>query len=303
MSQGPHAIYEPPHGPEASRRLAGKLIGASGRLPGPLAMPSPPVCLDYLQAGAGPLPSRKLLRVCHPCALMGNSTPGLDEAVRYYRGALACLAFVEARRPTKRRFGPDADARWKAFRGHLSASDRIDLLLRDANAEWPGAFGAREVFGLVNAAEDEAFGAQWVSLDGVRGDELWRELSAVQVASAPVPLAALESVAKAWGLSLRPVQLDPVDPADRVIVAGPSAVAALAALFAGRVELDWAVQVTCVASPPAHRQVALSACAVVDTHKPCRVLAASEAPPWPVGARLVVSDDAAAEDLAAVQVR
>ncbi len=32
----------PPHGPEASRQLAGKLIGASGRLQGSLAMPYPP---------------------------------------------------------------------------------------------------------------------------------------------------------------------------------------------------------------------------------------------------------------------
>ncbi len=38
----------PPHGPEASRRLSGELIGASGRLQGSLAMPYPPVCVSTI---------------------------------------------------------------------------------------------------------------------------------------------------------------------------------------------------------------------------------------------------------------
>ncbi len=46
----------PPHGPEASRRLAGKLIGTSGRLPGSLAMPYPPVRIDYLLGQADFVP-------------------------------------------------------------------------------------------------------------------------------------------------------------------------------------------------------------------------------------------------------
>ncbi|MEY4508586.1 MAG: hypothetical protein RLZZ450_708 [Pseudomonadota bacterium] len=230
---------------------------------------------------------------------MGTTTPDLTEVARYYRAALACLQFVEARRPTKRRFGADADARWKAFRGHLAANDRIDLLLRDANAEWPGAFGAREVFALKHVAEDEAFGASWAPLDAVRGEEVWREL-----VSAPPPATAAEvlaAVAGAWGLALRPIPLEAVDPTDRLVVAGPSAVATLAQAFLGRADLDWSVQVTCVATPPSHRQVALAACAVVDTHQHGRVLSASEAAGVRAGARVVSSDDAFAEDRTALQ--
>lgn len=76
-------------------------------------------------------------------------------AVRaYYRGALTGLRHVEARQPTGRRFGAEADARWASFRGDLTTADRIDLLIRDADAQWPGAFGARSVFARRAVAED-----------------------------------------------------------------------------------------------------------------------------------------------------
>ena len=35
---------------------------------------------------------------------------------RFYRAAVLGLGLLEARSETARRFGPDADARWKAFR-------------------------------------------------------------------------------------------------------------------------------------------------------------------------------------------
>jgi hypothetical protein len=63
-----------------------------------------------------------------------------DGAGRYIEGALRLLQYVETRRPTGRRF--DADARWSSFRGDLETVDRIELMLRDADAEWPGGFSA-----------------------------------------------------------------------------------------------------------------------------------------------------------------
>jgi hypothetical protein len=229
---------------------------------------------------------------------MTTLTASPIEVASYYRAAIACLHFVEARRPTKRRFGPDADARWKAFKGHLSTSDRIDLLLRDANAEWPGAFGAREVFAVHNVAEDVAFGAHWQSLDPVQGDLLWRELAAVpNLRSARDVLGA---VARAWDVTLHPTPLDAVDPSDKLVAVGPSAVATLAETFVGRPDLDWAAQVTCVATSPAHRQIALAASAAVDTHRAGRVLTAEAARNMAKGARVVLSDDAAPVDRAAL---
>lgn len=76
---------------------------------------------------------------------------------RYYEAALWALRFVESRRATKRRFGPEADATWAAFRGDFGISARIDLLLRDADAQWPGAFGARSVYDLAAVAQGIEF--------------------------------------------------------------------------------------------------------------------------------------------------
>ncbi len=56
----------------------------------------------------------------------------------YYGAALVGLLAIEARRPTGRRVGSEADARWQAFRGDLTTANRLDLLIRDADAQWPG---------------------------------------------------------------------------------------------------------------------------------------------------------------------
>lgn len=45
-----------------------------------------------------------------------------------------------------------------AFRGDFGTSAPIDLLLRDADTQWPGAFGARSVHDLAAVAQDEVFG-------------------------------------------------------------------------------------------------------------------------------------------------
>jgi hypothetical protein len=231
---------------------------------------------------------------------------------RYVEGALRLLQFVEARRPTGRRFGADADARWASFQGDLRTADRIELLLRDADAEWPGAFGARAVYDLRAVAEDDPFGAAWPGLDPIAAEELWRGLRASASASAsapaaPDPAAACGAIAAAWGLALRPHPVGAVAPTDRLVVAGPSAiVAAIAAFAAGAgAALDWADQVTVVATPPAHRQLAAAAAALLNAPRPTRLLSApaapasDAAPPAPVpGARAVVSDDATPSDRA-----
>lgn len=51
----------------------------------------------------------------------------------YYTAAMAGLRFLEHRQPSGRRFGPDG-----LPRGHLRDCDRVELLLRDADAQRPG---------------------------------------------------------------------------------------------------------------------------------------------------------------------
>jgi len=213
----------------------------------------------------------------------------------YYRAALTALHYVEHRAPTGRRFGQDADLLWASFRGHLQDIDRIDLLLRDADAQWPGSLGARRVFDLRGVAEDDAFGKDWTPLDPVVGAELWRE---TLDEPAPEDLgAALSRIAAVWDLSLAPFSHEPVAPSSRLVLAGPSAVAALAQAFEGQSDLDWADQVAIVASSPGTRQLAAFCGAALNVTKPTVLLAAEQSPEASLAGRTaLVSEDAAAPD-------
>jgi hypothetical protein len=153
------------------------------------------------------------------------------------------------------------------------------------------------VFALHQVAEDDAFGPEWPGLDGVLAEELWRE-PAPQAASAAEAFATLATV---WKLSLQAVDLPALDAAERIWAVGPSAIAQLAQRFAERSDLDWAAQVTCIATPAAHRQLAAFAAAVADAGRPARLLAGREAGSTPKGVTLILSEDAAPEDRAAVQ--
>ena len=213
----------------------------------------------------------------------------------YYQAALTALAYVEHRQPTGRRFGAEADARWSSFKGDLTTADRIDLLLRDADAQWPSAFGARTVFAKRAVAEDEPFGADWESLDAVAAEEVWR---AQRQAAAPTsPHAALAAAAKSWDLTLSPFDPGAIGAAEKLLIAGPSAIAATLVAFHDGTDLDWADQVTIIATPPAHRQLAALGGALLNATKPTRVCTAELATARS-GMRLLVSEDAAAGDAA-----
>lgn len=213
----------------------------------------------------------------------------------YYQAALTALAYVEQRQPTGRRFGAEADARWSSFKGDLTTADRIDLLIRDADAEWPSAFGARTVFAKRAVAEDDPFGADWESLDAVAAEEMWR---VHQQAAAPTsPRAALEAAAKSWELSLSPFDAGIIGPSEKLLVVGASAIAATVTAFHEGTDLDWADQVTVIATPPAHRQLGALGGALLNATKPSRVFTA-ELATAKSGVRLLLSEDASAEDAA-----
>ena len=218
------------------------------------------------------------------------ATGGGTEPRAYCQAALAGLRFVEARRPTGRRFGTEADARWAIFRGDLTTADRLELLLRDADAEWPGAFGARTVFAERAVAEDDAFGAAWTGLEPVEAEEVWRTGTDARDLD-----ALLAAWSRAWGLPLAPVEIGTLG-IDRLVLAGPSAAAAAIRAFAGREEA-WTEQVTIVATPPSHRQLAAFSTAVLNRAKPTTILTHEQARTL-VG-RAIVSPDAAPEDAAA----
>ncbi len=215
----------------------------------------------------------------------------LEGQGRFVAASLRLLQFVEQRRPTGRRFGADADARWGSFKGDLLTAHRIELLIRDADAEWPGAFGARSVYDLRGIAEDEPFGSQWAGVDPIEAEELWRALRGQKAPESAKDV--LRAIADAWGLTLEAHDVGKIGPTDRLVIAGPSAIAATIEAFAGGTALDWADQVSVIATPPAHRQLAAAATAILGSTRPCRF------GPGPKGARVIVSKDVDPADRAA----
>ncbi len=225
----------------------------------------------------------------------GMSTSFQEHEVRaFYAAALSGLRALERRLPTDRRFGDNADARWQSFRGDLTTADRLDLLIRDADAQWPGSFGARTAFAMRAVSEDDPFGSGWSPLDPVDAEELWRSELAK---SAPKSIGdGLNAVAAAWGLKPKTAQVGPVDAAQKLLLAGPGSIIGAAAVFAEGSDLDWADQVICVATPPGHRQLAAVVAALLNSSRRCTILGA-KAPQGEDkvefgGRTLVVSDDA-----------
>jgi hypothetical protein len=223
--------------------------------------------------------------------------PSLDTAhvASYYAASLACLRFAEARHPTNRRFGADADAVWESFRGHLTTADRIDLLVRDADAQWRGALAARTTFALPAVADDEPFGIEWPGLDPVDAEELWRRVLRAPPSS---DAAVWSAITAEWSLKASAFDVGPIDASARLVVTGPSAVIALAVAFGKQRDLSWSEQVTCIATPPGHRHVALLAAVFLNTTEPGRLLEATAARLTTRVDRVIASPDAAPDDLA-----
>ena len=213
----------------------------------------------------------------------------------YYAASLACLRFAEARHPTNRRFGPDADAIWESFRGHLTTADRIDLLVRDADAQWRGALAARTTFALPAVAEDEPFGVGWPGLDPVDAEELWRRVLRTPPSEGE---SVWSAITREWKLSPSAVDVGTIDASAKLVVTGPSAVIALALAFSKQRDLSWSEQVTCIATPPGHRHVASLAAVFLNTTEPGRLLEATEPRLTSRVDRVVSSPDAAPDDLA-----
>lgn len=223
-----------------------------------------------------------------------------DEArAAYYAGALLLLSFLEGRRETGRRFGSEADARWAGFAGHLTVRDRIDVLVRDADLEWPGAIGARRVFGLDGVADDDAFGPTWEGVPAHVAAELFLAHGGATLTSVQAWLDAAFTVARRPRM---PVDVGPIAPNDRFVVAGASAVAALLARFEGQRELDFGAQVLVVAEDPFARQLAAAAPLVLASGTAARLDGAAGDPAidgraWR-GASLLTSPDGSADELA-----
>lgn len=229
--------------------------------------------------------------------------PTASERKAFYRSALHLLHFVEHRSPTGRRFGKQADALWSGFAGSLDVRDRIELLLRDADAHYRGAFGARTTFDLAAVAQDDAFGSEWEGLPAPEANELWRELTRATPPADPEQVFAL--LDKTWSRKLKPfTDLPKISPSSRIVVTGIEATLALIRRCLADRDLSWADQVVVIANAPMPRQYASAALALLDIDlgaRPSPLLSATDAAdperakPLGTGRTVILSPDAEPE--------
>ncbi|MER2559596.1 MAG: hypothetical protein ABTQ32_02685 [Myxococcaceae bacterium] len=178
---------------------------------------------------------------------MTTSAPTAQERETFYAAAVVGLRALDAREPKPRRFGSDADARWRQFAGALGDGDRLDILLRDAAGTWGAAFSPAECFGLFGLADDEPFGPDWSGLSDSVAKRLLADATGKH---------SIESVTSALGVKVGTVSLHAVSSSTKLVLAGASAVSAVAQVFAKDPKLSWTDQVLVVASTPLVRQLA-----------------------------------------------
>jgi hypothetical protein len=217
------------------------------------------------------------------------------DITRFYGASTFALRGID--RASGLRFGADADARWRLFRGELEDADRLDLLLRDAAVAHPGGFAARIVFDLEGLADDEPFGPDWPGIDASSATAMLRDASARQ----RVELTDLASI---WGLSaqrLPKTRLDGITPATRIVAAGSIAVLALAEHFAAQPGFDLGDQVTFIGDGPASRHLFGLAVALLGGTSQARILNSRISKASGRVDRVLVSDDASVDEKRAAE--
>ncbi len=201
--------------------------------------------------------------------------PTIDtrEVESFYKSAALGLGALDAKPGQRRRFGGEADARWKGFAGQLTAADRLDLVIRDAAVQHGAGFAPRVIFGLPGLAEDEPFGPGWTGWEVRKSEAVFRQVTDFDTQ------AALAAAAGAWGLEAQGLEaavLAGISPASKVVVAGAGAMLALAAHFEGASNLDLADQVLVVAGHPGERQLFGLAVALVGGSRAAQLLSPSD---------------------------
>ncbi len=171
-----------------------------------------------------------------------------QDRASFYAAAVLGLRALDARGPTARRFGSEADARWTQFAGALGAGDRLDILLRDAAGTWGAAFSPSECFGFFGLADDEPFGPDWGGIDDHAAKRLLAELDRRPRPSSTSPTAL--------GVKAASVAVPPLTPSTKLVVAGGAAIVAVAKAFAENRRSRGPIRSSSSPTAPAWRQLA-----------------------------------------------
>ncbi len=200
------------------------------------------------------------------------------ESTAYYASCAEGLGALTSAQIGSVRFTPDADARWKAFRGELHDGDRLRILIADAAMSSPVGFSAREVFGIEGLTSDEAFGATWQHLKESQAQPLIRH-AAKQAQNSPNLTATLAEICNVWGLkpSVPNTGIPKITPASRVAIAGSGTVMAFAKAMHGRDDMDFADQLTLITNHPGERQLFGIAAALLQSPATLKVFTVAKA--------------------------
>jgi len=217
----------------------------------------------------------------------------------FYSASLIGLRALDQAEGVARRFGPDADARWKSFRGHLGTTERLDLLIRDAAVKWNSAFSPAVVFSLPGLATDEPFGPDWGSFPEHEAEGLWND------DSRPI---SLQTISETLGIEEKTIALPRISASTRLVVAGGAAITAVARYFQQHSHLSWSDQVLAVAEKPELRHLAGLMAVLLFAAGPTRLVLPDEDAPavlkvadFPSGGTEVISDDASSRSLGFVR--
>jgi len=177
----------------------------------------------------------------------------------FYQCAVLGLQWLDRADPRQRRFGADAEARWKSFHGEMDEAARLDFLCRDSAVSHPLAFAPRAIFDLHALSRDEPFGPEWPGASSAAA-ACWLH-QRVETPSEPAEL--LRTAALRWsqvdsrvlGRDGKAMQTTRVAPADRLVLTGASSIRSLLPLFIGRSDLDAVDQCLLISDDPGDRQL------------------------------------------------
>lgn len=232
------------------------------------------------------------------------------DAQRFYRAGVMGLCALQALGLGAERFSPNASARWRAFAGELTDSQRLDLLLRDGAARHPAAFAARSVFALAGLAHDEPFGPSWVSQLPSQAGAILREGESAAVRGSMPIRELLSALADVWGLSADEPErtaVSQINAASRLVAAGAGAIIAVAVHMQARKDCDLGDQLLVVTDQPGLRQLAGIAAAVSGSRKAPRCVTPTDRREAAVAAGFeratlcIVAPDAAPAEAAAAR--
>ncbi len=188
------------------------------------------------------------------------STPTPDQALAFYRAALAAARFVDLE-ADPRTLDRDADLAWRAYGDDLPVVVRCDLVLRNLAMLYPAAFAPGPVFGLAGWYEDCPWGTGFERPSAKLLEAHFGKRQAAADAD-----AAFDESASAWGVDVPrrrlPGLAEKLARATHVVVSGAAALAEVVRVFTADERLSLRAQVILVSDSPGPRHLLGVACAL-----------------------------------------